>query len=157
MQNGVNATIRFPLSPCYANIYRMRRRRYKSRVKYFEYRQKKPPLISPPKKEKSGSRMKIETKKKNQKAGTGVETSLLSLSFASIYASHPRQNLPLPSSGQRPRHAHDDFAFAEGPEVDAHAEDVVDARVRGLVEEERRKGAEGVDEEAGFDAAVHGC
>ncbi len=36
-------------------------------------------------------------------------------------------------SRQRPRHAHYDFAFAETPEIHAHADDVVETRVRALV------------------------
>ena len=57
---------------------------------------------------------------------------------------------------QRPRHAHDHLPLAEAPEVDAHADEVVQARVRGLVQEEGGEGAERVDEEPGLDAAVHG-
>ena len=57
---------------------------------------------------------------------------------------------------QRPWHAHDHLPLAEAPEVNAHADDVVQSRVRGLVQEERGEGAERVDEESGFDAAVHG-
>ena len=38
-----------------------------------------------------------------------------------------------PPPGQRPRHAHDDLALAESPEVDAHADDVVETRVGALV------------------------
>lgn len=74
--------------------------------------------------------------------------------------SHP-PTLPTPPPSlrprQRPRHPHHDLAFAEPPEVYPHADDVVESRVRALVEEQRGEGAEGVDEEAGFDAAVHGC
>ena len=62
-----------------------------------------------------------------------------------------------PPPGQRPRHAHDDLPLAEAPEVDGHADEVVQARVGGLVEQQRGEGAERVDEEAGFDAGVRGC
>ena len=65
--------------------------------------------------------------------------------------------MALPPPGQRPRHAHDHFPLAEAPEINPHADYVVDPRVGGLVQQERGEGAERVDEEAGFDAAVHGC
>ena len=71
-------------------------------------------------------------------------------------SSHPRK-LPTPSPpGQRPRHAHDHLAFAETPEIHAHADDVVQPRVRALVQQQRCQAAQRVDEQSGFDAAVHG-
>ena len=74
--------------------------------------------------------------------------------------SHPRHPTLIqpaqPPSGQRPRHPHDHFPLAEAPKVHPHADEVVEPRVGALVEEQGGEGAEGVDEEAGFDAAVHG-
>ncbi len=69
--------------------------------------------------------------------------------------SDPRQTGALPPPGQRPRHAHDHFALAETPEVNAHADYIVEPRVRALVQQQRRQAAQWVDEQAGFDAAMH--
>ena len=53
----------------------------------------------------------------------------------SLLQSNPlHSRRPLSPPGQRPRHAHDDFPFAEAPEVDAHADDVVYPRVGALVQ-----------------------
>lgn len=63
--------------------------------------------------------------------------------------------MTLPSPRQRPRHAHDDLAFAEAPKVHAHADDVIEPRVRALVQQQRGQAAQRVDEQPGFDAPVH--
>lgn len=69
--------------------------------------------------------------------------------------SDARKARGLPPPRQRPRHAHHHLALAKGPEVHAHADDVVEARVRALVQQQRRQAAQGVDEQSGFDAPVH--
>lgn len=46
------------------------------------------------------------------------------------------------------------LAFAVGPEIDGHADEVVDARVGALVHEQGGEAAERVDDEADLDAAV---
>lgn len=57
---------------------------------------------------------------------------------------------------QLPRLRTNHLALAKSPEINGYAHEVVDARVRALVEEERGEGAEGVDDQAGFHAAVEG-
>ena len=47
------------------------------------------------------------------------------------------------------------FALAKGPEIHAHAHEVIYARVRALVQQQRGQTADGVDDEAGLDAAMH--
>lgn len=65
----------------------------------------------------------------------------------SAHASPPRQG---------PRLRADDLALAVSPEVDAHADEVVDARVGALVQQQGAQAGQGVDGQAGLDAAVHG-
>ena len=69
--------------------------------------------------------------------------------------SYTRRTQTLPPPGQRPRHAHHDLAFAETPEVNAHADYIIDAGVRALVQQQRRQAAQWVDEQSGFYAPVH--
>lgn len=68
---------------------------------------------------------------------------------------HPAEPAGLPPR-QAPRIGTHDLALTEAPEIDAQADEVVDARVGALVEEQGGEGAQGVDGEAGLDAAVHG-
>lgn len=63
--------------------------------------------------------------------------------------------MALPSPGQRPRHTHHDLAFAETPEINAHADDVVEPGVGALVQQQRGQAAQRVHEQSGFDAPVH--
>ena len=57
---------------------------------------------------------------------------------------------------QRPRYPHHHLPFAESPEINPHTDDVVQSRIRALIQQQREESVERVDEQAGFDAAVHG-
>lgn len=59
----------------------------------------------------------------------------------------PLRQLPRPPTHHLP--------LAKRPEIRPHADQIVDARVRALVQQQRRQRAERVDDEAGFHAAVH--
>ncbi len=61
-----------------------------------------------------------------------------------------------PPSRQRPRLRAHDLALAVRPEVDAHADQVVDARVRALVQQQRAQAGERVDGQPRLDTPVHG-
>lgn len=63
--------------------------------------------------------------------------------------------MALPSPRQRPRHTHHDLALGETPEINAHADDVVEPRVGALVQQQRGQAAQRVDEQSGFDTPVH--
>lgn len=93
----------------------------------------------------------MHTRKREKLQALSLD-SFLSPPLSLLHPRHPAQ----PPSRQRPRHPHDDFPLAEAPKVHAHADDVVETRVGALIKEQGGEGAEGVDEEAGFDAAVHG-
>ena len=47
---------------------------------------------------------------------------------------------------QLPRRAHDHFALCETPEIDAHADDVVETCIRALVEKQGCEGGERIDQ-----------
>lgn len=55
---------------------------------------------------------------------------------------------------ESPRFGTHDLALAVGPEICHHANNVVQSRVGTLVEQESAEGAEGIDNQAGFDGAV---
>jgi hypothetical protein len=63
----------------------------------------------------------------------------------------PRRRSPL---RQRPRLRTNDFSFTVGPKVRNHADNVVQARICALVDEQCAKGAQRVHDKAGFDGAV---
>lgn len=46
------------------------------------------------------------------------------------------------------------LAFAVGPEVGHHADDVVKTGIGALVDQKRNEGADGIDDQAGFDGSV---
>ena len=85
------------------------------------------------------------TKKKQKETERGCRVRL----------SDPRKTPSLPPPGQCPRHTHDDLALAKTPEVNAHPDDVIEPRIRALVQQQRRQAAQGVDEQSGFDAPMH--
>lgn len=59
----------------------------------------------------------------------------------------PLRQLPRPPTHHLP--------LTKRPEIHPHAHQIIDARVRALVQQQRRQRAERVDDEAGFHAAVH--
>lgn len=48
------------------------------------------------------------------------------------------------------------LALAKGPEIHAHADQVINARVRALIQQQRRQTADWVDDKTGLDATMHG-
>ena len=55
---------------------------------------------------------------------------------------------------QTPWLAHD-FTFTEGPEVHANPHQVIDARVRGLIQQQRRQCRKRIDDQPHLHGAVH--
>lgn len=48
------------------------------------------------------------------------------------------------------------LALAKSPEIHAHANEVINARVRALIEQQRGQTADWINDETGLDAAMHG-
>lgn len=58
---------------------------------------------------------------------------------------------------QRPWSRNDNLALAVSPKVNNHADNVVDGGIRSLVQQAGGQCGDGEDDEARFNAAVHGC
>ena len=78
------------------------------------------------------------------------------LCFAPSHPSHiPTTHLRPPTPRQRPRHTHNNLALAEGPEINGHADHVVESGIGGLIEQEAGEAGERVEHQPRLDAAVH--
>ena len=49
-----------------------------------------------------------------------------------------------------------DLALTKSPEIHSHADEIINARVRALVQQQRGETADGVDDKTRLDAAMHG-
>lgn len=68
---------------------------------------------------------------------------------------YSRQSTGFTPARQRPRYPHHHLPLAESPQVNGHADDVVEPGIGALVEQQRGEGGEGVNEQTGLDGSVH--
>lgn len=81
--------------------------------------------------------------------------SRIKLCSYSFHYLHPPHPLPPNPPRQRPRHTHDNLALTKAPEINPHPNQIIQPRIRPLIQQQRSQRTQRIHHQSRFYTLVH--